>query len=89
MFADLRVKFGQPCQILGWGHTDCQTDPGFNKVSQSDFIKYYLSHQARQELFGHQPPWTDQEINAKAEKWINSIGIMSAHFSQALSVKWD
>ncbi|PIT90464.1 MAG: hypothetical protein COU22_02030 [Candidatus Komeilibacteria bacterium CG10_big_fil_rev_8_21_14_0_10_41_13] len=80
MFADLRVKFGQPCQILGWGHTDCQTDPGFNKVSQSDFIKDYLSHQARQELFGHQSPWTDQEINAKAEKWINSIGINERSF---------
>ena len=63
--------------ILGLGHTTGK-EPGFKKdVSNEDFIRYVLSNKAREELFGHQWPYTDKEIKETAKEWEEKTGVGS------------
>lgn len=67
------------CAIVGYGHTEMGDDPRFQEVTQEQFIDM-LSYDARSQLFGSPPPWSDADKAAVAESWISATGIRSRVF---------
>lgn len=69
------------CEIAGWGYADPNDDPDkFRTVNQTEFIREYLSVPGRQELFGHPPPFTDEEVALKVSKCFDSTGLTNRLF---------
>ncbi len=62
----LPAQFRNPCEIAGFGHTEVGDDPRLQNISQEDFLRMFLTDACRTELFGHGPPWSDEEIATKA-----------------------
>jgi 3-oxoacyl-[acyl-carrier-protein] synthase III len=59
---------GNPCEVAGFGHTEVGDDPRLQNISQEEFLERFLTDADRAELFGHDAPWTDEEIAVKVAK---------------------
>jgi 3-oxoacyl-[acyl-carrier-protein] synthase-3 len=68
------------CEIFGYGHTSATDDPRFKIVSQVEFLNNYISDNSKSEIFKHSPPFSEPEINAKAEEAIKKIGFETRTF---------
>ncbi len=60
--------------ILSMGHTT-GNENGFKKVRHTDFIRDIISNKAREELFGHLWPFTNEEIQKVADEWESKTGV--------------
>ncbi|PWB38787.1 MAG: hypothetical protein C3F02_01715 [Parcubacteria group bacterium] len=78
-----KVKFlplGQSVGIIGYGHTEISDDPRFRVVTQDAFIRDMMSVDGRRSLFGSEPPWSTEDIEAAAEKWVAQTKIRERIF---------
>lgn len=80
------LKFGQLCQVIGYGHTKVGDDPRFRLVTAEDYIRDLMSLEGRRNLFGSEPPWSSEDIAALAEKWLAQTGIVQRiHFAGSVT----
>lgn len=80
MFINCKQSEGVPCQIAGFGHTEVTDDPRFQIIGQEQFITDYMSDDGRRNLFGHEPPWTEAEIQSTVTKWEQQTSIRTRIF---------
>jgi 3-oxoacyl-[acyl-carrier-protein] synthase III len=71
---------GTNCKISGFGHTALEDDPRFTKMDQVTFIKRMMSDEGRRLLFDTEPPYSEADILAKANKWVSQTLIRERVF---------
>jgi len=66
------LKQNACCQISGLGHTDPSSDPGYEVLSQADFIRQRMPGAVQREMFQRYQTDDPDEI---AAKWVKATGI--------------
>lgn len=67
-------------RLVNFSHTRKEDSEKFEIFSQERFIEEKLSPEGRESLFGHPPPFTNEEITAKAEKCRKQTGVVDRLF---------
>lgn len=81
MFFNINPTEGHGCEIFGYGHTAISDDPNkFKLVSQKEFLESYIPNESKEKIFGHPPPFSEEEIDGEVEKAISKIGFKTRTF---------
>lgn len=74
------------CRISSYGHV-ALGDPGYRSLTQAEFIRDFMSVQGRRDLFGSEPPWSEEDIILAAEQWERKTGIRTRNFFSGSTAK--
>lgn len=82
MFINTKDLPGYGVEIFGYGHTDPDFDQRLSRVSQQDFLTQYIPDESKEKIFGHPPPFLNDEIELEVKKAIDKIGFSNRTFFQ-------
>lgn len=74
------------CQVTAYSHVELG-DPGYYSLTQTEFIRDFMSAEGRRKLLGGEPPWSDEDIALAADQWTRKTSICRRNFFSGSTVE--